>query len=38
MTINEILMVTSFPPRKCGIATYSQDLIKSIEIFAIVLQ
>ncbi|MFT5253219.1 MAG: glycosyltransferase involved in cell wall biosynthesis [Flavobacteriales bacterium] len=31
MTINEILMVTSFPPRKCGIATYSQDLIKSIE-------
>jgi hypothetical protein len=30
MTINEILMVT-FPPRKCGIATYSQDLIKSIE-------
>jgi hypothetical protein len=30
MTINEILMVTSFP-RKCGIATYSQDLIKSIE-------
>lgn len=31
MTTNEILMVTSFPPRKCGIATYSQDLIKSIE-------
>jgi hypothetical protein len=29
MTINEILMVTSL--RKCGIATYSQDLIKSIE-------
>lgn len=31
MTANEILMITSFPPRKCGIATYSQDLIKSIE-------
>lgn len=31
MTINEMVMVTSFPPRKCGIATYSQDLIKSIE-------
>lgn len=24
-------MITSFPPRKCGIATYSQDLIKAIE-------
>jgi glycosyltransferase involved in cell wall biosynthesis len=23
--------MTSFPPRKCGIATYSQDLIKAIE-------
>jgi glycosyltransferase involved in cell wall biosynthesis len=31
MTANEILMITSFPPRKCGIATYSQDLIKAIE-------
>jgi glycosyltransferase involved in cell wall biosynthesis len=31
MGINEILMMTSFPPRKCGIATYSQDLIKAIE-------
>jgi len=32
-TINlpEILFVTSFPPRVCGIATYSQDLIKSLE-------
>ena len=27
----EILMLTSFPPRKCGVATYSQDLIKAIE-------
>jgi len=31
MESNEILMITSFPPRKCGIATYSQDLIKAIE-------
>lgn len=31
MTSQEILMITSFPPRKCGIATYSQDLIKAIE-------
>jgi len=31
MLANEILMITSFPPRKCGIATYSQDLIKAIE-------
>lgn len=31
MKANEILIITSFPPRKCGIATYSQDLIKAIE-------
>ncbi|MEP7256567.1 MAG: glycosyltransferase [Ferruginibacter sp.] len=31
MKTNEILMLTSFPPRKCGIATYSQDLITAIE-------
>ena len=31
MHASEILMITSFPPRKCGIATYSQDLIKAIE-------
>jgi len=31
MQTNEVLMITSFPPRKCGIATYSQDLIKAIE-------
>lgn len=24
----EILFITSFPPRECGIATYSEDLIK----------
>jgi len=26
----EILVITSYPPRECGIATYSQDLIKVI--------
>jgi len=26
----QILFVTSFPPRECGIATYSQDLIKAL--------
>jgi len=26
----EILLITSYPPRECGIATYSQDLIKAI--------
>jgi len=26
----EILFVTSYPPRECGIATYSQDLINAI--------
>jgi len=26
----EILFLTSYPPRECGIATYSQDLIKAI--------
>jgi glycosyltransferase involved in cell wall biosynthesis len=30
-TLPEILFITSFPPRECGIATYSQDLIISIE-------
>jgi len=27
----EILFITSYPPRECGIATYSQDLIHAIE-------
>jgi glycosyltransferase involved in cell wall biosynthesis len=31
MNNREILIITSYPPRKCGIATYSQDLIQSIE-------
>jgi glycosyltransferase involved in cell wall biosynthesis len=26
----EILFITTFPPRECGIATYSQDLIESL--------
>ncbi len=26
----EILVISSFPPRECGIATYSQDLIKAL--------
>ncbi|WP_218916688.1 glycosyltransferase [Alkaliflexus imshenetskii] len=26
----EIIMVTSYPPRECGIATYSQDLVLAI--------
>jgi glycosyltransferase involved in cell wall biosynthesis len=27
----EILFITTFPPRECGIATYSQDLILSLK-------
>ncbi|RZJ67456.1 MAG: glycosyltransferase [Flavobacterium sp.] len=27
----EILFLTTFPPRQCGIATYSEDLIKAME-------
>jgi glycosyltransferase involved in cell wall biosynthesis len=26
----EILFITSYPPRECGIATYSQDLLKAL--------
>lgn len=26
----EILVITSYPPRECGIATYSQDMIKAL--------
>jgi glycosyltransferase involved in cell wall biosynthesis len=29
--LSEILFITSYPPRECGIATYSQDLIRSLE-------
>lgn len=28
--LTEILFITSYPPRECGIATYSQDLIKAL--------
>jgi glycosyltransferase involved in cell wall biosynthesis len=30
-TIPEILLITTFPPRECGIATYSQDLVKALK-------
>lgn len=30
-SLPEILFITSFPPRECGIATYSQDLIKALK-------
>ena len=26
----EVLVITSYPPRECGIATYSQDLVKAL--------
>ncbi|MGL5112979.1 MAG: glycosyltransferase [Flavobacterium sp.] len=28
--LSEILCITSYPPRECGIATYSEDLIKAL--------
>jgi glycosyltransferase involved in cell wall biosynthesis len=28
--LQEILFITSYPPRECGIATYSQDLVKAL--------
>jgi len=28
--LHEILFISSYPPRECGIATYSQDLIKAL--------
>ena len=30
-TLTQVLFLTSYPPRECGIATYSQDLIKSLD-------
>lgn len=27
----EILLISSYPPRECGVATYSQDLVKALE-------
>ncbi len=29
--LTEILFITSYPPRECGIATYSQDLLKALD-------
>ena len=29
--IPEILFITTYPPRECGIATYSQDLIEALD-------
>ncbi len=29
-SVPEVLVVTSYPPRECGIATYSQDLIRAL--------
>jgi glycosyltransferase involved in cell wall biosynthesis len=29
-SLPEVLFITSFPPRECGIATYSQDLLRSV--------
>jgi glycosyltransferase involved in cell wall biosynthesis len=29
-SIPEVLFITSYPPRECGIATYSQDLVKAL--------
>lgn len=31
-TLPEILVISSYPPRECGIATYSQDLVKALNI------
>ncbi len=28
--LSEVLLITSYPPRECGIATYSQDLIQNL--------
>ena len=28
--VTEILCITTYPPRECGIATYSQDLVKAL--------
>lgn len=31
MRLPRILFITSYPPRECGIATYSQDLVRSLK-------
>src|SRR5678815_5570651 len=30
LPVPEILFITTYPPRECGIATYSQDLVKAL--------
>src|SRR5450759_33944 len=30
LNLAEILVISSYPPRECGLATYSQDLIKAL--------
>ncbi len=30
ISMPEVLFITSYPPRECGIATYSQDLVKAL--------
>jgi glycosyltransferase involved in cell wall biosynthesis len=30
ISMPEVLVITSYPPRECGIATYSQDLVKAL--------
>ncbi|MEY3422684.1 MAG: hypothetical protein RIR48_3009, partial [Bacteroidota bacterium] len=29
--LSEVLFITTYPPRECGIATYTQDLILAIQ-------
>lgn len=31
INLPEVLVISTFPPRECGIATYTQDLIKSLD-------
>jgi glycosyltransferase involved in cell wall biosynthesis len=30
-TLPQVLVITSYPPRECGIATYSQDLVMALQ-------
>ena len=31
ITTREMVFISSYPPRECGIATYSQDLIFAVQ-------